>query len=157
MVKGQFKIQQMAFMIVALLFFFILVGLFYVSYETKSIKERYEILGRREVVSLLRVVANMPELSCGDLCLDEDKLMIMSKENYDDFWPVLSIKVLKLNSNKLIKCPAPNCNYYEIYDSGKKEEESYSEYISICRTINKQGYNYEKCDIGKLILGVKIK
>lgn len=39
--RSQMKIQQMAFMIVAVLFFFILVGLFFLGWQYKSVRGNF--------------------------------------------------------------------------------------------------------------------
>jgi hypothetical protein len=157
---GQMRIQQMAFMIVAVVFFFILVGLFFLGWQYKSIAKDYNELQKEQAISSLKVISAMPELNCDDsreLCVDSDKLEVLSKtKGYEDLWPVASIKVIKVYPafNKTIKCPSNNCNYYEVYNSGQKNAKEFSTYVSICK---KESYQFEKCEIGKLILGVKLK
>ncbi len=159
--KAQFKIQQMAFMILAVFLFFILIGLGFLSFQTKSLQGNYQQLQMDQAISSLQVLTDMPELSCGYLCLDEDKLRVMSRksEQYAQFWPVASIKVYKVYPafDSLIKCPTANCNYFEIYDSNQQNTQEYSTYISLCKRVKEQDNIYDKCEIGKLVVGVKIK
>ena len=160
--KAQYKIQQMAFMILAVVFFFILVGLFFLGWQYKNIKSNAEQLQKEEAISSLRVIADMPELNCNSgrsFCIDEDKLNALinsSYNSYNDFWPVESIKVYRIypKFEKEIKCPGLNCNYFAVYDS-KKANKEYAAYVSICKKIKQQGFVYEKCEIGKLLAGVK--
>lgn len=155
--KAQMKIQQMAIMIVAVFFFFILVGLFFVGWQYKSIIQNYEELQKEQVLSSLDVIASMPELSCGELCLDEDKMISMkNREEYDEFWPVASIKVYKIypKIDEMKECPSKDCNYFEIYDSGQRNVKEFATYVSVCKTIKEQGYAYDDCGIGKISLGV---
>ncbi|MAH47980.1 hypothetical protein CMI37_19315 [Candidatus Pacearchaeota archaeon] len=165
--KAQLKIQQMAFMIVAVFFFFILVGLFFISWQSKSLTDSYEDLQKRQALSSLEVISNMPELNCDsqeNLCLDGDKLDVLAGgrgAGYGDFWPVASVKVYKIypsfaESGK-VQCPALGCNYWEIYNSGQASSEEFSSYVNICRKMKEGGYVYNKCEIGKLVLGVILK
>jgi len=159
------KIMQMAFMIVAVLFFFVLVGLFFLTIQFKDVKSSATQLQQEQAISSLSVISDMPELnydSSESFTLDEDKLRVMSGNFsgiYDDFWPVASVSVYKLwpASTELKECPGgPDCNYYNIYDSGQKNKRTYSTYVSICKKVKESGFVYDKCSIGKLEVGVKI-
>lgn len=160
--SGQMKIQQMAFMIVGVLFFFILVGLFFLGWQYKDLRESFENLQEEQAIASLEVIANMPEFNCESgesLCLDEDKLRVLSDSSvYDDFWPVESIRVYKVfpSFDSVVECPDLECNYYEIYDSGQRNVREYSSYVSICQTNSEQGYVYEDCEIGKLVVGARL-
>jgi len=160
--RGQWKIQQMAFMIVAVFLFFILVGLFFLTWQYKDIKASYSELQKESAISSLAVISDMVELNCDSkesFCLDLDKVEVMQNFDYSEFWPVESVKVYKIYSGeventKQIKCPATNCNYYEVYNSGDSDKE-YSTYVSLCKKLKQAGRVYEKCEIGKLVAGVK--
>ena len=162
MVKAQMKIQQMAFMIMAVFFFFILVGLFFLGIQFRGVGDSAQQLQKEQVLSSLEVIADMPELNYNSrlsMTLDEDKLRIMSgnfSEAYRNFWPVDSIKVYKIypKPESFVKCPALNCNYFDVYDSGQKNIQEYSTYVSICKRVREMGSSYDKCEIGKLVLGV---
>lgn len=161
--KGQMKIQQMAFMLVAVFLFFALVGLFFFGWQYSELKKSYAESQKEQAITSLKVIAGMAELNCDDsreLCLDEDKIQALSEsKTYDKIWPVASIKVIKVYPapEKTIKCPAPNCSYYNVYDSGQKNVEGFSTFVNICKKIKDEAGRYEKCEIGKLILGQKIK
>ncbi|MCK5345416.1 MAG: hypothetical protein KAR20_18530 [Candidatus Heimdallarchaeota archaeon] len=160
--KGQMQIQQMAFMILAVFLFFILVGLFFLGVQFKDVKRSVVQLQTEQAISSLRVIADMPELnyeSRESLSLDEDKLRIMSGNfgnYYSEFWPVASVKVYKLypKFDELVECPALDCNYFKIYDNKQESVKTYSTYVSICKKIKETGYVYDKCEIGKLVVGV---
>ncbi|MDO8516779.1 MAG: hypothetical protein Q7S33_01520 [Nanoarchaeota archaeon] len=155
--KAQLKIQQMAFMIVAVFFFLIMAGLIFLSYQSQTIKNNYDRLQKDQAISSLQILTNMPELTCGYLCLDEDKLEIMSKKDYSQIWPVASIEVYKIYpvSTQKIKCPGTNCNYYNVYDSNQQNIQKYSTYVSLCKKVNELEYIYDKCEIARLVVGVK--
>jgi len=163
MVKAQMKIQQMAIMIVAVFFFFVLVGLFFLGIMFKDVKGSAADLQRDQAISSLRVIADMPEFnfdSSETMMIDEDKLRIMSGDfsrAYDLFWPVASIGVYKVypSFDEVKKCPGVGCNYYEIWDNGQTDVKTYSTYVSICKKV-RDGVAYDKCEIGKLVVGTKL-
>lgn len=162
--KGQMQIQQMAFMIIAVFFFFVLVGLFFLGIQFKDIRGDAAYLQKEQAISSLRVIADMPELNYGSsesMTIDEDKLKVMSRdfgENYDLFWPVASIEVYKIypSFDEVKVCPGADCNYYELYNNNQSNIKTYSTYVSICENVKEKGSVYDKCEIGKLVVGVKI-
>ena len=163
MVKGQMKIQQMAVMIVAVFFFFILVGLFFLGIVFKDVKGGAGQLQKEQAISSLRVIADMSELnydSSWSMSLDEDKLRIMSGDfggAYDLFWPVASVEVFKVypRFDEVEECPGVGCNYYGIYDNGQGGVKTYSTYVAICEKVRESGSTYDDCEVGKLVVGVK--
>ncbi|MFH1237859.1 MAG: hypothetical protein ABIH79_00805 [archaeon] len=160
--RGQMQIQQMAFMILAVFLFFILVGLFFLRIQLGDVTKSVVQLQTEQAISSLKVIADMPELnydSHESLSLDEDKLRIMSGNfgsHYSEFWSVASVKVYKIypKFDELVECPSLNCNYFEIYESSQESVKTYSTYVSICKRIEEIGYVYDKCEIGKLVVGV---
>lgn len=162
--RGQMKIMQMSFMIIAVFIFFVLVGLFFFRISLSNLGKNAEQLQREDVISSLGVIAGLGEFSYSsdkNLAIDEDKLDVMVgdlENNYFDFWPVASIEFYKIypSPEKLIKCPAENCNYYNIYDSGQSNIEKYSSYVSICKRVKEFGSVYDRCEVGKIVAGVKI-
>ena len=161
--KGQMKIQQMAFMIVAVFFFFILVGLFFLGIQFSKINSSAAQLEKEQAISSLSVIADMPEFnfdSSESFTLDEDKLKILSgnfSSGYEELWPVASIEVYKVypSSGEVVDCPGVGCNYYKIFDNGQSNIKKYSTFVSVCNKINEGGV-YDVCDIGKLVVGVRI-
>jgi len=162
--RGQMKIMQMAFMIVAVFFFFVLVGLFFFCIHFKDVKSSAAQLQKNQAISSLRVIADMPELgydSRESMTLDEDKLRIMAGgfgDIYEEFWPVASVAVYKLwpVASELKSCPGVGCNYYELFDNGQSDVKTYSTYVSICKKVKEDGFVYDRCEVGKLEVGVKI-
>ncbi len=161
--RGQMKIQQMAVMIVAVFFFFVLVGLFFLGIMFKDIGGSAERLQREQAISSLRVIADMSELnydSSWSMSLDEDKLRIMSGdfgEAYDLFWPVASVEVFKVypRFDEVKECPGIGCNYYGVYDNGQSDVKTYSTYVAICEKVRESGSTYDDCEVGKLVVGVR--
>ncbi len=161
--RGQMKIMQMMFMIVGVVLFFVLVGLFFLRVSFSNLHSGARELAKEQAISSMKTIAEMPELSYdarNPMMLDEDKLTAMSGglgENYTDFFPVASVEVYKIYPvfSKVIKCPAANCNYYDVYDSGQQEVTKLSSYVSICKKLKEFGSVYDKCALGKIVIGVK--
>ena len=163
--RGQMKIMQMAFMIIGVFFFFVLVGLFFLNFMIGDVQSGAYELQKRQAISSLEMIAGMNELSLDSresMMLDEDKLMVMSGglgDGYEDFWPVASLRVYKVypTFSEEKKCPGIDCNYYDIYDSGQVDVVTYSSFVSICKRVKEFGHIYDKCEIGKIVAGVKIR
>jgi sensor histidine kinase regulating citrate/malate metabolism len=159
--RAQYKIQQMAFMIIFLFIFFILVGIFILNLTSTSNIDKYQELQRQKAISSVKIIADMPEFNCDsseNWCLDVDKLKIMSikSEQYSDFFSVASIDVFKIYpaQTEVIDCPAAGCNHYAIYDNGQQNKQTYSSYVSICEKF-REGSTFENCELAKLVVGVK--
>ncbi len=163
--KAQFKIQQMAFMLVAIFIFFTLVGLFILQMNLGGLRYSAEQLEREQVLSALLSWSELPELSCSDGssgCIDEDKIVVLSSEDfnrlYSSFWPVASIRVYMVNanfSNGEIECPGQGCNYYNVYESGQSSSEMVASYVSLCKTVKTEGPVFKRCEMATLSIGIK--
>lgn len=161
--RGQYKIMQMAFLILAVFIFFALIFVFFVRSQMGGIAKSYRDLERDMAISSLSVLVNSPEFSCdftsSSWCVDKDKMMTLSKglsDEYGDFWPVASIEILEIYPNpksQLINCPNVGCNYYKIYENLQEESQKYSVFVNLCQQIDKEK---DYCSLAKLIVGVKI-
>ena len=157
--------MQMSFMIIGVFFFFVLVGLFVMGIMFGDVRSGAEELAREQAISSLETIASMPELSYGardSMTVDEDKLRVMSGGfgvTYEEFWPIASLEVYKVYPafSEVVKCPGAGCNYYDIYDSGQKNIEKFSSYVSICERTREFGSVYDRCEIGKIVVGVRIQ
>jgi hypothetical protein len=165
--EGQFKIQQMAFMLIFVFIFFSLVGLFFFQISMGNLRSSAQELHIEQTISILNSVTELPELSCSDSssgCVDEDKLYVLSSEDYSRlygfFWPVAYIRVYKVDSDFLtlgeIRCPGLNCNYYDVYSSNQQAVQTFATYVSICKKTRKEGYVFNECEMGKLEVGTVI-
>src|SRR4030042_5145835 len=87
--KGQMKIQQMAFMLMAITLFFVLVGIFVLVIRFSGLKDTAKQLEEENAMLLVSKLANSPEFSCENAfgalsnCIDADKIMALgSREEY---------------------------------------------------------------------------
>lgn len=166
--RGQLKIQQMAFMLMAIVLFFALVGLFVFTFKYSGIKKEAMILEEENAVLLVDKLANSPEFSCGNTfgtakinCIDEDKVMAL-KENMDriqELWGsgITNIKIIRIYpEEESKKCDSenyPNCNKIILKEGA--EGFSASNIVSLCRKESFEGESYDKCEIARLLINYK--
>lgn len=167
--KSQLKIQEMAFMIVAVILFFILVGLFAVSILYKNLSESATQINEEKTLSAIQYLAGSAEFSCTGSranCIDEDKLLVMlNRKAYTDFWSFSSLKVIKQSGfdkseASMKKCNIqnyPDCDLFVVVDNKVKNERTTSSFVALCRAGYENNYNYDKCEIAKLVAGSELK
>ncbi len=117
--KGQLKIQQMAFMLVALMIFFGMVALVYFAITTASLEKDIAELRDKEARELVKKLAGTPEFAftsstdCSS-CVDLDKLLLL-KENgaYSDLWNLDYLMVERvypsINDDECTRATYPDC------------------------------------------------
>jgi len=168
--KGQMKIQQMAFMLMAVTLFFLLVGMFVLVWSFSGLKESATALEEKNTMLLVTKLANSPEFSCGNAfgtgkinCIDADKTMALKdmSDEYSGFWgkDISNIEIRKIYpiDEEEIVCSVgnyPDCNVIKMYD--KEIAGNYIwNFVSLCR---KADYGEErgiddKCEIAKVLVG----
>jgi len=167
--RAQLKIQQMAFMLMAVTLFFILVGMFFLVIKFSGLKESATMLEEENAMLLATKIANSPEFSCGNAfgttkiaCIDSDKMIVL-KENinkYSNFWGVSNIEVRKIyTDSKDAVCNLgnyPNCNVIRL-QSQEIKGTPMSNFVLLCRKDIYEGESYDKCELGKIIISYEGK
>lgn len=164
--KAQLKIQQMAFMLIAVTLFFVFAGIFVLSTQLSNLKQSAYSLDEQNAQLLVTKLANSPEFSCGDAfknsrinCVDSDKALILKKniDKYSNFWDVENIEIRKIYpESKEAECTLenyPDCNVIKIRDGNISAE--YSNFVSLCRKELIGGKVQDKCEIARLIVSYK--
>ncbi|MEK6924774.1 MAG: hypothetical protein AABW71_00875 [Nanoarchaeota archaeon] len=158
--KGQFKIQQMVFIIVAIIILFGIVSVFFVSIRFSSLRGDVEDLRKDAVLSQVRKIAGTPEFNwiasddCSS-CIDLDKVFLLKERNtYNGFWTDTSLlrvsRVYPLHENEECTTESyPRCNQITLVNSGNFE--AYESFVSLCRF--DQDIKQNKCEIGKILMG----
>ncbi len=161
--KSQMHIQEMAFMLVAVIIFFSIAGLFIVMILFSQIGVDRDKMAMEKTLSAIKNLAGSPEFYCvGSYpnCVDSDKAMaLLTNENYQKFWPFSRLEILKLSGfkkteSRRILCTMqnyPDCDRILIYDKKVPNKISSFSYIALCRNVHENGINYQKCEIAKLI------
>jgi len=165
--KAQFKIQQMAFMLIAVTILFVLVGIFILAFKFSDLKKSATELEEKNAMLLVSKLANSPEFSCemayGNKvnCVDADKIMIL-RENinkYNNFWGIDGLEIRKITAQQEILCTKgnyPNCNHIT-FNLGEANGFSVSNFVSLCRKDSTGGQIYDKCELARIIVSYEKK
>ena len=180
--RAQMKIQQMAFMLIAVTLFFALVGLFILVVLFSGLKQSATLLEEQGALLLVSRLANSPEFSCGNSfgtsrlnCIDLDKTMALKDEikPYSDvgFWGVSGIEIVKIYpSEGDLLCTSenyPNCRKIEIVKANTGT--GVSNFVALCRKERKSIETYDEsgnllttysnivdaCEVAKVIVTYK--
>jgi hypothetical protein len=170
--KAQIKIQQMAFMLIAVTLFFVLVGLLVFSIAMSNLKGEAETLQEKNSMLLVSKVANSPEFSCGYAfgsgrinCIDEDKVIVLKKfiernpTDYKNFWGKdinIEIRTIFPKPEKEIFCDQenyPDCNVINLRNKNITAE--YSNFVALCRKDIKNQQPYDRCELAKIMVEYK--
>ena len=162
--SGQVKIQQMAFMLIAVTLFLVIAGMFILVIRFSSLRGTAGLLEERNALLLVSKIADSPEFSCGNAfgtsrsnCIDTDKVMALTfrLQNYSGFWGVDGIEIRKIypkGAGAGTECSLENypaCDRITILDSG--EGTGVSNFVSLCR--KEQGnFIYDKCELWRIII-----
>ena len=166
--KAQMKIQQMAFMLLAVTVFFIMAGLFIITIMFSGLRENAELLEERNALLLASKVADSSEFSCrSDFeikgnCIDMDKVMAL-KNNigpYRGFWGVDGLVVRwvypDIETGECTSDNYPNCGNITLVSP--EGGTGIANFVSLCRKTNENadgspgGEAYDKCELGKIIV-----
>jgi len=164
--KAQMKIQQTAFMLIAVTLFFVLVGLFIIAVMYSGLKRTAEDLDEKNAMLLVSELANSPEFSCGEAfnfgsvnCIDADKtMMLKDKKEYNGFWGVAAIEIRKIypleTDQECLVENYPECNLIKVYSSETNQGNYISNFVSLCRKekIEETGEVYDKCELARLLV-----
>lgn len=170
--KAQLKIQQMAFMLIAVTIFFALVGMAVLAFKLSGIKDSANLLEEKNAILLVEKLASSPEFTCGGsfafgsekiACIDADKAMIL-RENigkYANFWGVSNIEIHKIypkqHENRVIQCTRsnyPECDVISLMSEGVQGT-SVSSFVTLCRKEPHELFSndfYNKCEMAKLLV-----
>ncbi|MEX0920164.1 MAG: hypothetical protein WDZ69_01110 [Candidatus Pacearchaeota archaeon] len=149
--KGQMKIQQMAFMLLAVTLFFAIVGMFILMIFFSDLRQSAEDIEERDALTLVSKLANSPEFSCGSAfggtklsCVDADKVIALQgvSGKYSGFWGVDGIEIKEIY---------PGSREITILDGGGSGV-GVSNFVALCRYENINGLIQEDCDLARLIV-----
>ena len=162
--KAQVKIQQMAFMLIAVTMFLVMAGLFLLTIRFSSLKDSAKLLCEENALLLASKIADSPEFSCGNAfgsarenCIDTDKAMALKSRlaEYRGFWGVSGIEIRKISSATGEECDLgnyPNCGKITLVKSPNGTK--IANFVSLCRKeLEELGTTtYDKCELGRIII-----
>lgn len=167
--SGQMKIQQMAFMIIAVTILFVLVAIFFLAISLSNLQRTATSLAEEDSLLLVSKLANSPEFSCGNSfsgsranCIDFDKLMVLSGSSgvYENFWGVTKIYVRKIYPSDNTVCTIenyPNCGMIKLVDRSINSTAFSSNFVSLCRKERGERIIYDKCELALLMIASEDK
>ena len=162
---GQMKIQQMAFMLIAVTLFLVMAGMFILVIRFSSLQDTAELLKERNALLLVSKIADSPEFSCGNAfgeprsnCIDTDKVMALTKnlQDYSGFWGVDGINITKVYPVDGVagaECTLenyPECGKVTILNA--ESGTGVSNFVSLCRKESQDSDIYDKCELGRIII-----
>ena len=113
---AQMKIQQMAFMLIAVTLFFAFAGMFVLMIMLSGYKETAAAINEKDALLLVSKLSNSPEFNCGNSisvspshCVDFYKLNALenNRDKYGDFWGVSGVELMNIHqsTSKVIIVP----------------------------------------------------
>ena len=155
--KGQMKIQEMAFVLVAIMIFFAIVALVYLRVRVSSLKEDVSLQRSDEAIETIRKITNTPEFISSkdcDNCADADKIILLKeKKDYQSFWNLdfLQIKIIypKKPDKECTRANYPDCSTITLVNKTKNFGTAKSAFIALCRQEFSES-GYRKCELGKI-------
>jgi len=166
--RGQLKIQQMMFMLMAVTFLFVLVGIFFLSIRLYNLQKSANVLQSEGGMLLVSKLANSPEFSCGNAfgssranCIDFEKAMLVkNSESYNSFWSVSKIEIRKIYPQDDEVCDEnnyPECGVIKVIDSDVNTLPFSSNFVSLCRKESVDNFIYDKCELALLMVASEDK
>ena len=165
--RSQFKIQQMAFMLIALFLFFVLVLLFFSAFWYKDMIKQANKLEQEKASMLAQYISSYSEFSCPQesYCIDSDRLVVLkNKTFYKEMFPFVYIKIRKIyptSNTQDIECNKanyPSCNLFTIFEKNTKNKTlAVGSFVALCRNEIINNYPQKICELGKIMLAYEVK
>jgi len=162
--RGQIKIQEMAFVLIAFVIFFALAGLFYLSFKLSDTKGEVQAQRESEAQELVRSISETPELRWSSSnrqckgCIDLDKAILLKDEErriFSDLWSMDKLYIEIIYPKKSGECNRiiyPECSTITLINKNTNFK-LYSSFVSLCRWDFNLGN--EVCYLGKMYASAK--
>ena len=155
--KGQMKIQEMAFVLVAILIFFGIVAIFFLNISLSGLRNSVADQRAQDANEIVRKIASTPEFSLTskdcDNCIDLDKVMALKdKKVYSGFWNLDYLQIRVLYPQKSGECNTgnyPDCQTITLIKNNNVTGIARSAFVALCRQESKNG-GYIKCELGRI-------
>ncbi|MGA2130281.1 MAG: hypothetical protein ABSG05_01540 [Candidatus Pacearchaeota archaeon] len=165
--RAQMKIQQMAFMLIAVTLFFVIAGLFILVINFSGVKQSAKLIDEENALTLVSKIADSPEFSCGNAfdqpltsCIDTDKVMALENhiQDYRNFWGISGLQIAWVypNNSTLANTSCTTGNYPacgKITLIPTSNGTGVPNFVNLCRReIDNNSIPYNQCDLGKVIV-----
>ncbi len=159
--RGQLKIQEMAFALVAFLIFFALVVIFYLSLKNSGGKEQIVNQREEEVLEALRKLADSPELHWSNVheqckgCIDLDKAVLLKEKERNEqtrvLWNMNSLTLELLSSSVEGECTLgnyPQCRMLTLVNASSSARiQNMGTFVALCWREQQE----RRCGLGKIM------
>lgn len=145
--KGEMKMQEMAFVLLAFALLASLVFIFFIRFQSGSLAAEADELNQQRALSLRDKIASLPEMKCARInCIDKDKAEILEGKVLEGvFQGLVSARIIPIY---------PKGDEIVLYDSGKSARKNYPTYINLCEQ-KKIGTTFDyDCGLALLLVGV---
>ncbi len=157
--KAQLKIQQMSFVLIAVMILFALTALIYLSIWLPNIQKKADVLKQQEAREIVRKFAGTPEFSftsdsdCS-ACVDLDKLlMIKTASSYRNFWNLDYLMVERIvpqgTNVECTRANYPDCNRITIIKKTEDFGKTSDAFVTLVRYVPNEG-GYFSYEIGRI-------
>ncbi len=157
--KAQLKIQQMSFVLIAIMILLSIAALIFLSIWLPNIQKKADVLKQQEARELVRKFAGTPEFSftsgsdCS-ACIDLDKLLIIKNApSYKNFWNLDYLMVERIapqsTNAECTRTNYPDCNRLTIIKKTDDFGKTSAAFVTIVRYVPREG-GYFTYEIGKI-------
>ena len=155
--KGQLKIQEMAFVLVAIVIFFAIVAIFVVNFAFSGVKNSAQDVKEEQARQLVTTLAGSPEFrwseDCSN-CVDKDKLFTIKKDTrYTDFWKLDYLAVQTIYPTRTGECVStnyPDCGTITLVKKTDNIGIPSQAYIALCSYVDGK----KQCDLATIMASV---
>ncbi len=159
MKKAQLKIQEMAFVLVAIMIFLALVALFYLSVRTSQLQTNTEQIKDDQARNFVRKLTGVPEFQWAGCpsCIDADKAFLVKERirvnaSTVSAWGLdyLALEVVypPRSGGECTSANYPACNLTTVIRGNGSYGTASSVYVALCT--REYNFGYIKCDLGRL-------
>jgi hypothetical protein len=160
--RGQMKMQEMAFVLIAIVILFGLVAMIFLSIWTRHIRDSVQKGNEDKARELVMKLASTAEFSFSiracSTCVDMDKVLVLKDFNktYSGFWGLGYLQIERVYpkgvEGECNKANYPNCKTITLVDS-KEYETPAQAYVSLCKWTEAADSGYYKCELGRIYAG----
>lgn len=161
MKKGQLKIQEMAFVLIAIVVFFAMVALIYLSIRLANLRSDVTLQREEAAKQLVKKLSDIPEFSWAACpgCVDMDKVFVLKERAaYRKFWDIDYLMVEKVYPNRTSaecnRANYPDCTKITLVNNTQNYGSPTSAFVALCR-FEAAGGGYTKCELGKIYASAK--
>ena len=156
--KAQLKVQEMAFVLIAVMIFFALIALFYFSIRISSVQKNAQELFENNAKAITLALSRYPELvwsECSN-CIDLDKAIVFKEmgnsSNYAKKWELDYLMIERVypksQSRECVLGTYPTCSSLTLINKTSSFGIVSYSFVNLCRYDSQS--NQQICELGKI-------